>query len=165
MANLICILWLAAGVLLQVLVFNRLHLEGGIVLLYLYLLLKVPIEMNRSLQILLGFVTGLAIDVFCNTPGMHALAASTTMWLRVPALRMYVDAEDFPAGVPSLYGLGPMLFLRYALTLILLHTVVLYVTEAFSLFHPSVLLLKVFISVALTLLTAFAVELATGRRR
>lgn len=163
MALLFSILWLVAGVLLQVLLFNRLHVEGGIVLFYVYLLLKVPVEVARPVQILMGFLTGLTIDVFCNTPGMHALAATTTMWLREPILRSFVDTEDFKAGAPGLSALGLMVFLRYIAVLVVLHAVVLYLAEAFSLLHWPTLLLKISISILLTLLASLAVELARGR--
>lgn len=163
MALLFSILWLVAGVLLQVLLFNRLHVEGGIVLFYVYLLLKMPVEVARPVQILMGFLTGLTIDVFCNTPGMHALAATTTMWLREPILRSFVDTEDFKAGAPGLSALGLMVFLRYIAVLVVLHAVVLYLAEAFSLLHWPTLLLKISISILLTLLASLAVELAHGR--
>ena len=163
MALLFSILWLVAGVLLQVLLFNRLHVEGGIVLFYVYLLLKVPVEVARPVQILMGFLTGLTIDIFCNTPGMHALAATTTMWLREPILRSFVDTEDFKAGAPGLSALGLMVFLRYIAVLVVLHAVVLYLAEAFSLLHWPTLLLKISISILLTLLASLAVELARGR--
>lgn len=163
MAILISFVWLLVGVLLQVLLFNRLHVEGGIVLFYLYVLLKVPVEVRRPLQILMGFLTGLAVDVFCNTPGMHALAAATTMWLREPVLRMFVDAEDFAAGPPSVASPGLSVFVRYAAVLIALHCMVLYGVEAFSLFHWISLILKISISLLLTLLMSLAAELAWGR--
>ena len=163
MALLFSILWLVAGVLLQVLLFNRLHVEGGIVLFYVYLLLKVPVEVARPVQILMGFLTGLTIDIFCNTPGMHALAATTTMWLREPILRSFVDTEDFKAGAPGLSALGLMVFLRYIAVLVVLHAVVLYLAEAFSLLHWPTLLLKISISILLTLRASLAVELARGR--
>ena len=163
MALLFSILWLVAGVLLQGLLFNRLHVEGGIVLFYVYLLLKVPVEVARPVQILMGFLTGLTIDIFCNTPGMHALAATTTMWLREPILRSFVDTEDFKAGAPGLSALGLMVFLRYIAVLVVLHAVVLYLAEAFSLLHWPTLLLKISISILLTLLASLAVELARGR--
>lgn len=150
--------WLIVAFFAQVLVFNRLSIWGGVALLYVYVLAKLPVEMNRSLQVIVGFLTGLFVDIFCNTPGMHALTAATTMWLRQPILRIYVDSEDFKAGVPGIFRPGFSVFSKYLFTVLLFHTVLLYVVEAFSLFQPGVLLSKIFVSLILTFAVSLSLE-------
>ncbi len=151
-------LWLIVAVVVQVLVFNHLSIWGGVAMVYVYTLAKLPVEMNRSLQVFVGFLTGLVIDIFCNTPGMHAFTGATTMWLREPLLRLFVDSEDFKAGVPGIYRPGFSVFARYLLALIILHVVVLYGLESFSLFQPTVLLLKIFVSLILTFVISLSLE-------
>lgn len=150
--------WLIITLLLQVLVFNRLSVWGGVALVYVYVLAKFPVEMNRSLQVIVGFLTGLVVDIFCNTPGMHALAASTAMWLRTPILRMFVDSQDFNMGVPGIIRPGMAVFSKYILVLFLFHILVLYFIEAFSLFQPGVLFTKIIVSLILTFVISFSLE-------
>lgn len=164
MSTLYNILWILLAVLLQVLLFNNLSLYGGIALVYLIALIKLPVELNRNIQILAGFLVGLLIDVFCNTMGMHALAAVTVMWLRIPVLHLYVNAEDIKTGVPGVNLLGMQVFIRYALTLIGLHVILLYCIEAFTLFNFLILLLKICISSLLTLGVSIAMEFTTLKK-
>jgi rod shape-determining protein MreD len=150
--------WLIISLLLQVLVFNRLSIWGGVSLVYIYVLAKFPVDMNRSLQVIVGFLTGLVVDIFCNTPGMHALAAATAMWLRIPILRMFVDAQDFNMGVPGIQRPGLAVFSKYILALFLFHILLLYLIEAFSLFQPGVLFTKITVSLILTYVISLSLE-------
>lgn len=154
-------IWIFVCALLQVLVFNHLNLFGGVVLLYLFPMIKMPVEINRELQILFGFICGLIVDIFSNTPGMHALTCTTIMWLRLPILHLFVVAEEFKAGVPSMLKLSTPVFTRFALMIVSIHCVILYLVESFTLFNFLPLLLKIVISILLTSAFVFAMELAT----
>lgn len=158
------ILWIVLALLFQVVLFNHLSVFGGVALVYLIALLKMPVEINRNLQILAGFAVGLCVDIFCNTMGMHALAATTVMWLRIPIMHLYVNAEDVKEGVPSFTLLGMAEFIRYALTLIALHCILLYCIEAFTLFNFLVLLSKIVISVLLSMVGVISLEFATLKK-
>ena len=62
-------------VALQVLVLNYIHLFYLVTLfLYLYIVLKIPLDLTRVQIIWIAFLTGLTIDIFSNTLGMHAAA-------------------------------------------------------------------------------------------
>lgn len=65
--------WFVFLFLLQVLVFNHVHIFGyATPMPYIYFLLILPSDTPRWLYVLLGFVLGLLIDLFTNTPGMAA---------------------------------------------------------------------------------------------
>lgn len=49
---------------------------------YVGFLLLLPRTLSRSYLMLIGFITGLIIDVFTNTPGIHASASVGVMFLR-----------------------------------------------------------------------------------
>ncbi len=164
MPILILFFWIVVGLAAQVLVFNHLTLAGGIVLLYLYVAVKMPVEVYRPLQILTGFLIGLIIDVFCCTPGLHAFALTTTMALRLPILHLYVLSEDMKTGLPDADKLGWAAFLRFIVTVVLLHCVVLYVVEAFTLFDPLMLVVKIFMSSLLTLIFIIVLEIIFRRK-
>jgi len=162
--HLTSIFWIIFAVILQTLLFNHLQLFGGVIMVYMIALLKVPVEMNRNLQILLGFLSGLVVDIFSNTPGMHALAGVTVMWIRMPILHLYINSEDVKAGIPSTNLMGLQCYLRYAFTLLAIHCVLLYFIESFTLFHILSTLLKVAISLALSFIATISLEFATLKK-
>ena len=64
-------------VLVQVLILNNIHfLRVATPFLYLYFILKMPVGSSRTNVVFFSFLIGLTIDVFSNTPGMHAFACT-----------------------------------------------------------------------------------------
>lgn len=161
MAFLYSIFWLIIGVVLQTLLFNHLQLYGGVILVYVIALIKMPVEINRNFQIFAGFLCGLIIDVFSNTIGMHTLTAVTVMWLRMPILHLYINAEDVKSGIPGNSLMGMSSYIRFAITMLAIHCILLYFVEAFTLFNILVTFLKIIISLILTFIAAITLEFAT----
>lgn len=129
--------------------------------MYLIALIKMPVEINRNVQILAGFITGMIIDIFCNTIGLHTLTTVTIMWLRMPILHLYVNAEDVKTGTPGASLIGMQTYIRYALTILALHCIILYFIESFTLFHFVATILKALISIVLTFIVILSLELST----
>jgi len=155
------IFWIILAVVLQTLLFNHLQLMGGVILVYMIALLKMPVDINRNLQILAGFLCGLIVDIFCNTLGMHTLAATTIMFFRVPILHLFINSEDVKTGIPSNALMGMSSYIRYALTIISIHCLLLYFIESFTLFNLIATLLKVVISFILNMIAVITLEFAT----
>lgn len=54
----------------QGVVFNHMTLFSvAVPLVFLWLLVSVPVTVGTNLTMLLGFLTGLGVDIFCDTPG------------------------------------------------------------------------------------------------
>ncbi len=164
MSILITLFWIIISVALQLLVFNHLPLAGGVVLFYVYVAVRMPVDVSRPIQILSGFLIGLVIDIFCNTPGLHAFAFTTTMWMRLPLLHMFVLPEDIKTGIPSLQKLGYQAFMRFLLSVLIVHCLVLYVVEAFTLFAFLNLILKIVCSLVMSFVVIMALEMAKRDR-
>ncbi|MDR2914750.1 MAG: rod shape-determining protein MreD [Tannerella sp.] len=154
------IIYFIVFVLLQVLVMNNIHLFGIITpFVYLYAILKFPVDMTRSNVTIISFLLGLTIDVFSNTFGMHAAACSFIGFIRMPLLERFVDMKELPDGsIPSyqLFGFGK--FMRYAFILVTLHHIVLFLVESFSLFQPMLMITRMLSSILLTSLLMFIIE-------
>ena len=70
-------------VLVQVLILNNIHfLRVATPFLYLYFILKMPVGSSRTNVVFFSFLIGLTIDVFSNTPGMHAFACTLAGFIR-----------------------------------------------------------------------------------
>ena len=147
-------------VLLQVLVMNNIHLFGIVIpFIYLYIILKLPVDISRTSIILISFFTGIIIDIFSNTFGMHAAACTLVGFVRTPLLDRFVDTREMTEkSIPSykLFGLGK--FVRYAVLVVSIHHIALFVIESFSFFQPILMITRLFSSIMFTLLLIFILE-------
>ena len=153
--------WFISLLLLQVLVFNNIHIFGfATPMPYIYFLLILPGETARWLYIVLGFVMGMLVDLFATTPGVAA-SSMAAMGLIVPLLLRLFGPTDRDENVPFLPGVkmmewGP--FLRYAFAASLLNCTLFFSIEAFSFFNWQYLLMSIGGSTILTLLIVAAME-------
>ncbi len=156
-------LGLLLAVMLQVLLFNHLPLYGGVVFVYVVALVKMPLNVNRNVQIVIGFLIGFLIDMFTNTHGMHSLTACTLMLFRDPILHLYVGKEISYNEV-NMSSMGIQQFTRFAITIFAIHALLLYFIEAFTLFNFTVILFKILVSVILTWLFALIWDFSTMKK-
>ena len=147
-------------VLLQILLMNNIHLFGIITLfVYLYAILKLPVNMTRSSVILISFFSGLIIDIFSNTFGMHAAACSLIGFIRTPLMERFVDMREMPEGsVPSYKSFGYAKFIRYTFIIVSVHNISLFLIEAFSFFQPGMMIVRMLSSILFTSLLIFIIE-------
>lgn len=145
--------------LLQVLLFNKIHIMGyATPILYIYFIIKLPIDLNRNWVLLLSALMGLTIDSFSYTLGLHTLACVLTGFARFYFLNLFTPRDLFESVAPSFFTFGKGLFMRYASMLSLFHLVVLYLTESLSLFDPMQLIYRIAGSFLLTIILIFAFE-------
>lgn len=145
--------------LVQVLILNNIHL-GNIAtpFLYIWLILKLPNDLSRPLTITIGFFLGLIVDLFANTPGMHAFATSFLAYMKEPVMALYVPREDVKNGVASIKLMGMGAYLRFLISAVVLYCTTLYIIEAFTFFNPGLLVLKIVASSVFTFLLIIGVE-------
>ena len=82
---------------------------------FIYFILKYNSGVSRNTLMVWSFLLGLSVDIFSNTPGMNAAAATVLAFMREPILRLVTlrdSAEDFEPGVKSM-GIFP--YFRYIL--------------------------------------------------
>lgn len=147
-------------VLCQVVVFNHICLFGvAIPLVFIYFLIKLPVNLPVNWALTLGFLLGLTVDIFSNTQGMNALACTVLAMLRLPVLHLYVPRQDdLPNSDPSSRTLGPAVFMKYAVTLTTIYCTLFFIIDAFTFFDPLHLLLKIVCSSALTFVIILAFD-------
>ncbi|MDR0743753.1 MAG: rod shape-determining protein MreD [Tannerella sp.] len=154
-------------VLLQVLVMNNIHLFRIVTpFIYIYVILKLPVDMTRSGVIMISFLLGLVVDIFSNTFGLHAAACSFTGFVCTPLLERFVDMKKMPEGsIPSYNLFGYARFIRYALVVVTLHHAVLFVVEAFTFFQPLFMMIRMTLSILLSLLLILIIEAFNLRKK
>ena len=101
--------------------------------LYPLFILLLPLRTPRSLVILLGFLLGIAVDWFYESPGMHAGALVFTGFARASILKALTPREGYGIKAhPTPESLGNVWFFRYAALLMLVHVFIYFSLEAFT---------------------------------
>jgi rod shape-determining protein MreD len=137
---------------LQLLVLNNINLGGYInPFIYILFIILLPFNTPGWLLLILGFFTGLTMDSFSNTLGMHSSATLFLCFIRPYVISIISTSENTDkASSPNLSSNGLEWFIRYSLILIVAHHIVLFYLEAFTFAHFFLTLARVLISSATT---------------
>ncbi len=121
-------------ILLQVLVFNQLSLKGFLIpYVYVAFILLLPYHTGKSWLLILGFLSGLTVDLFGNTLGLHAAAATLLAYARPGVINFYFPKVEFSENdFPGINKLRLGGFIKYAFTLIFIHHFALVFLEGFT---------------------------------
>lgn len=131
---------------------------------YIYFLLCLPISSPRWLELILGFVLGLTIDVFSNTLGLHAFCCVFVSYLRPYLIQLFVNEEDRKSGMtPSLSLFGWNTYLKISGILLLVQHFLLFSLEMFSFVGWWQTLLRILLSSLFCLIFILLVELVKVR--
>lgn len=141
-------------ILLQLFVFNNIHLSGFTVpYIYVLFILLMPFETPGWLLLVAGFFTGLIIDIFMDTIGMHTIACTSMAFLRPVVLKIISPREGYESGTaPSVAYYGVLWFIKYAAILIFAHHLILFYTEVFHFGSFFITFIRVILSSVITLL-------------
>lgn len=146
-------------VAIQIWVLNNIHfLRIATPFLYLYFIVKLPVGASQAQVVFFSFLAGLTIDMFANTPGMHAAACTLVGFIREPLIRFYMG-KDLPEGIyPSYKTFGFGGFFRYVLTLVVIHHLALFLLESLTFFDPVFLAVRIAASTVMTTVLICTVE-------
>ncbi|MDR1981738.1 MAG: rod shape-determining protein MreD [Tannerellaceae bacterium] len=153
------IVYFVTLVLIQVLVLNNIHfLRLATPFLYLYFIVKLPVSTSSVNMTFLSFLIGIIIDMFSNTPGMHAAACTLAGFSRPAIIKLYMGKDLVEGLSPSFRTFGYGGFFRYVITFVILHHVTLFLIESLTLFDPLFFVIRILASVAVTTLLMCIVE-------
>ena len=149
--------------LLQVMVFNRLHLfQIATPYLYIYTLIKLPVGISRSLVLLCSFTIGFLLDIFADTPGLNAGVLTMVGMIRPLWINLFLPKDIQDSYIPSVKIVGKAPFWRYVFSMILTHHLLLILVEMFSFADFEYLILKIVTSSILTLFLLVIIENLSG---
>lgn len=98
-------------------------------------------------------ICGLTIDMFQNTPGMHASACLVIAYLRPGWLKMIAPRDGYETDAqPGIRKFGFIWYITYASVLVLVHHFTLFFLEVFRFSEFFDTLLRIVLSSVLTLL-------------
>ncbi len=124
-------------ILLQVWVLDKVSFDGFIIpYVYVLFVLLLPLNINKSLLLLIAFGTGLTIDFFENTLGLHAAALVLLAFFRPGIIHLFFPRLEFVSGEePGIIKLGLGGFLKYSFSLVFIFQLVIVFLETFSFRH------------------------------
>jgi len=120
-------------VMLQVLLFNNIQFSGYInPYFYILFILLLPISTPAWIRLLSAFLIGYIVDVFSQSPGLHASASILIAFVQpfvISALKTKGDVD--PDKEPNLSNMGFKWFINYSVILILIHHTTYFFLEVF----------------------------------
>lgn len=155
-------------ILVQVYVLNKIpHLHQFIVPnIYYLFLLWLPFNISRIGLMIIGFLTGMALDFFTMTPGLHAAACVLLAYCRPFVINILTpkDPTEFNYREPSPRSMSWTPYLVYVLVLTVFHHGYLTLLEWLSFGTFLQFLIKIVASTAISMLLIITTELLFPRR-
>ena len=134
--------------LIQGLILHRLNIGGTQfnyiqVLIYPLFIMMLPVQTGKIILILLGFVMGISVDIFYDSPGLHASAAVFTAFIRPFVLSTIEPRGGYKINsVPTKVQFGLQWFARYVSIMLILHLFWYFSVEVFQISQILKILLK-----------------------
>ena len=158
---------LAIFILIQVYVLNKIPHLHRLITPYLYYLplLWLPFSVSRVGLLIIGFLTGLTLDYFMNTPGLHAAACLLVAYVRPFVINVLTpkDSSEFNYREPSPKAIQWTPYAIYVFVLTLLHHGYMVFLEWLDFGHFLDFIIKVIASTGISMLLIFTVELLFPR--
>jgi hypothetical protein len=134
--------------------------------LYYLFILWLPFSLNRLSLLLIAFVTGLTLDYFTQTPGLHAAACVLIAYVRPFIISILIpkDTAEFNYREPSPRAMGWAPYSVYVLILTVLHHTYLTLLEWLQFGTFLDFIIKVSSTTGISLLLIFTVELLFPRK-
>jgi hypothetical protein len=123
-------------------------------LIYPMAILLLPVKTTRSLLLIIAFVFGICLDIFYDSPGIHAAALVFTAYVRNIVIALLEPFSGYNIdNVPTIKQLGFSWFISYISILLLIHFFVYFSIEAFSFVY----IFEIFLSSVFSFICSFIV--------
>ncbi len=155
--------------LIQIIILNEIPPIHQFITPYLYFIfiLWLPFGTSRIATTLLGFAIGYTLDMFTNTPGLHAAAASLVGYLRPTILNILLAQEvsEELNKEPSIGTMGWGPFMIYLFSITFIHHFYLVLLEWLQFGDFGYFIGKVIFTSLMSMLLILLAELLLNRRK
>lgn len=161
--------------MVQIFILNDIVLKSAIILygvpafiplLYPLVLLLLPVNTPHWLTMLLGFAVGMTMDMFSNTPGVHAAACVLLGFIRPYLLNLFFQQNIKELGdtEPTLFRMGFRSFILYILFALTIHHFYYYIIQVWSLKNILLILSKTVLSAILSIILIILSQLIFAKK-
>ncbi len=134
--------------------------------LYYIFILWLPFSVSRQWLLVIGFLTGLLLDYFTMTPGLHAAACTLIAYVRRFVINILTpkDSSEFNYREPSPRAMQWTPYAVYVFILTLLHHGYMVLLEWLDFGSFLGFLIKVVTTTAISMLLIFTAEIVFPRK-
>ena len=159
------IMFLVVGAL-QVMVFNNVNVYGvGFPMIYPMVILFIPVMQPAYWVLPAAFLTGMSMDFFMDTGGLHAAATTFMAFIRIFTLYRLAPQAGYGAeDSPGIGRFGIQWMLIYCLILLTAHHLFYFILEGGGFHRFGLVLLKTILSTGLSLLLIITLNAFIFRR-
>ena len=156
-----------ALLLIQVLFMNKINFYGFLnPYIYVLFILLLPFETPGWFLLLLSFATGLTVDIFSGTLGLHAASAVFVGFARPLIIKFVGEKPEYDITTqPKLEQMGFKWFIAYALLMVFAHHFFLNMLDVFSFDEFWQTLLRIVVSTLFTFLFILLFEYIFASRK
>jgi len=133
---------------------------------YILFILLLPIGLSNFMLFVIALLTGLTVDAFYDSVGVHAAACVALVWFRIffHRITLDIDAQE-SLNTPSWGNMGFKWFGTYVVLSTLAHHIVLFFVEVFSFKNFLNTLSSIVLSSVFTIVLIFIIGIVTYRRK
>ena len=129
-------------------------------IIYPLFVMLLPVRASKPLVIFLAFLGGMCVDLFYDSPGIHASAATLIGFIRPNVLKLIEPVEGFGVSdTPGFKSLGFGPFLIYAAIMLFVYLLFYFSVEAFSFLYLGDILLRTIFSFIVSVVLLVLVQL------
>jgi rod shape-determining protein MreD len=153
-------------ILLQVVLLDNIQFSGYVnPYAYTLFLLTLPVRTPKLLLLVIAFATGIIVDMFGNSVGLHASACLVLVYIRPFILNILSPRDGYETdAVPSIKVMGIKWFLMYTTLLVFVHHFILFYLEAFRFTEFITTFLRVLASTLATVSVIILIEYLFARQ-
>lgn len=152
---------------IQVVLLNHIQWHGYVnPYVYVLFILLLPVDIPKLLLLVIAFVTGIVIDMFGNSGGMHAAATVLMAFARPGVLRLIAPRDGYDSDVkliPQVMGLK--WFVTYLLIMVLIHHMACFYLEIFRFSEFFITLFKSILNTLITVALIVTGEFLFGQSK
>jgi rod shape-determining protein MreD len=133
-------------ILFQIIILDNIQISnlGLKPFMYLLLILLLPFETPKWITLVVALILGLTMDLFNDTPGIHSSATIFMAFIRPVILNSFSPRDGYESGtLPRIHFLGLPWFLKYSLSIIIVHNTFYFFIEKFNFADFHITLLKI----------------------
>ncbi len=119
---------------IQLFLMNNIQFSGYVnPYIYILFIILLPFDIPTWLLLILAFISGLIVDLFSGTPGLHTSASVMAAFMRPYVLSLVAPRDGYElGGSPGIKVYGFRWFLLYVSIIVLIHHFTLFYIEVFS---------------------------------
>ena len=152
---------------IQVFLLNHIQWNGYVnPYVYVFFILLLPVEIPNWLLLIVAFITGISIDMFGSSGGMHAAATVFIAFLRPGILRLIAPRDGYEQEIMlSPQAMGFNWFITYLSIMVILHHLMCFYLEVFRFSEFFITFFKAILNSIITILLIVIGEYLFGQSK